>query len=158
MAEAIIYPPILNERLKNLRKEFGYSYKKLEDLTGISRSSLQRYETNPKADIPLNKLTILAKTYDVSVAYLLGTESRDMPYEYFQSISPLLKELNCEIHYDEHGKSYELFIKKRSSENSFCSLPISNEQIKHLKETTLSFLGFKINELIDSYVKPPTTK
>ncbi|MFQ8841820.1 MAG: helix-turn-helix domain-containing protein [Clostridium fessum] len=32
------------ERLRNLRKEHNYSFKELQALTGISSSSLQRYE------------------------------------------------------------------------------------------------------------------
>lgn len=157
MGEAVILRSKLHERLRSLRKNAGYSYKKLEELTGISRSSLQRYETNPLADIPLNKLTILANVYGVTISYLLGSEDKDMPYEYFKSLSPLLDEINCQIHYDEHEKSYKLWIKNNQHENSFHSLSISNEQIKNLKETTLSYIAFKINELIAS-TKPPTTK
>ena len=85
MGKVIVRPPLLNERLKQLRKEFGYSYKKLEELTGISRSSLQRYEANPHSDIPLNKLNTIAEVYKVSVSYLLGYESRDMPFEYLKA-------------------------------------------------------------------------
>mgnify|MGYP004516196519 CR=1 FL=1 len=77
MSEVIMRPSLLKEKLKQLRKEFGYSYKKLEELTGISRSSLQRYESNPCADIPLNKLSIIAEVYKVTISYLLGHETKD---------------------------------------------------------------------------------
>lgn len=157
MGKIFMRPPILNERLKLLRKEAGYSYKKLEEITGISRSTLQRYESNPFADIPLNKLTTLANAYGVSVSYILGSEDRNMPYEYFKSLSPLLKEIGYEFQYDEYDKSYELLIKNHQHENSFYSIKISNEQIKNLKETTLSYLKFKINEIISS-CKPPTAE
>lgn len=148
MGQCTILHSKLYERLKELRKNAGYSYKKLEELTGISRSTLQRYETNPLTDIPLNKLTILASIYNVTISYLLGTEDKNMPYEYFESLSPLLKELNCEIKYDEHAKTYELWIQDNQQEDFFHAFSITNEQIKNLKDTTLSYLSFKINELI----------
>ncbi len=150
MGQCTILQSKLYERLKELRKNAGYSYKKLEELTGISRSTLQRYETNPLADIPLNKLTILASIYNVTISYLLGTEDKNMPYEYFESLSPLLKELNCKIQYDEHAKTYELLIQDNQHEDLFHAFSITNEQIKNLKDTTLSYLSFKINELVCS--------
>lgn len=157
MGKVIVRPPLLNERLKQLRKEFGYSYKKLEELTGISRSSLQRYEANPHSDIPLNKLNTIAEVYKVSVSYLLGYESRDMPFEYLKSLSPLLHEIGYEIHYDEYQKVYELWIKDSQQNSCFHILPLSYDQLSNLKETTLSYLKFKINELISAY-QPPTTE
>lgn len=157
MAECIILRSKLNERLQELRKSAGLSYQKLEELTGISHSTLQRYEKNIALDIPLNKLTTLANVYGVTVSYLLGTEDKDMPYEYFESLSPMLKEIGCEIHYDEHTQTYELWINNDQHNNAFHALPISNEQIKNIKETTLSYLRFKISELI-SVSKPPTTE
>ena len=157
MGEIIMRPSLLNEKLKQLRKEFWYSYKKLEELTGISRSSLQRYESNPCADIPLNKLNIIADVYKVTISYLLGYEAKEMPYEYFESLSSLLHEIGCEIHYDEYKNVYELWIKDSQQSSSYHTFPISYEQISNLKETTISYLKFKINELVSSY-NPLTTK
>lgn len=157
MGDCIILRSKLNERLQDLRKNAGYSYQKLEELTGISHSTLQRYEKNIALDIPLNKLNILASVYGVNVSYLLGTEDKNLPYEYFKALSPMLEELNCEIHYDEHVKTYELWIRNNQTENTYRTIPITNEQLENLKETTLSYLSFKINELYTSK-EPPTTK
>lgn len=152
MGKILIQPPILNERLKALRKEFGYSYLKLETLTGISHSTLQRYENSSYADIPLNKLSSIAQAYNVSIDYLLGLEDKDLPYNYFESLVPLLEELGISIQYDGYHNRYDIFIKSTSTENTFRTTPITNEELKNLKETTLSYLKFKISELIS---KPP---
>ncbi len=154
MGDVINNIPPINERLKALRKEAGYSYKKLEDLTGISRSTLQRYELNQKANIPSNKLAAIAKAYQVSEIYLLGYENRDMSMQYFQPLLPLLKELGYNLQYDSHKNTYELWIESPKNDGTYSSVPISNEQIRNLKETSLSYLKFKINEIISSQEPP----
>ena len=154
MGDVINNIPPINERLKALRKEAGYSYKKLEDLTGISRSTLQRYEINQKANITSNKLAAIAKAYQVSEIYLLGYENRDMSMQYFQPLLPLLKELGYNLQYDSHKNTYELWIESPKNDGTYSSVPISNEQIRNLKETSLSYLKFKINEIISSQEPP----
>lgn len=130
------------QRIKQLRKEAGYSYTQLEKLTGISRSTLQRYETNGNPQIPLPKLTAIAQAFNVSEAYLLGYESKNIPQNFYDSLLPVLKELGCTIEYD-NGLD-QLFIVVNDKQ----SFPITEQQIKDLKETTLSYLKFKVNEIL----------
>lgn len=60
------------ERIKSRRLELGYSFQDLADLTGMSKSTLQRYETGGIKNVPLDKLKDLAYALKVSPEWLLG--------------------------------------------------------------------------------------
>lgn len=66
---------IRSERIKLLIEESGKSYQELEKITGIKKSSLQRYATGATAKIPLNVIEVLSKTFNVSKEYLMGWDS-----------------------------------------------------------------------------------
>lgn len=135
-------------RLKKLRNEHGYSFKKLEELSGISSSSLQRYEKGIGANLPLSKINAIANAYGVSSSYLMGWESNDLPFNYYESIIPLLKEEGYKITYHEENEIFTL-----DSQNS--SINVCVEEIKSLKDTTKSYFQFKLSEIIS---KPPATE
>ena len=44
------------DRIKARRIELGYSYQDLADKTGMSKSTLQRYEAGAIKNIPLDKV------------------------------------------------------------------------------------------------------
>lgn len=79
-------------RIKEERERLGYSYAELAKLSGVSKSTLQRYETGVTAAIPMNKLPGLARALQVSVMYLTGaqdhSEGADALREIFASLSP----------------------------------------------------------------------
>lgn len=62
------------ERLKNRRVELDISYQELADKTGLSKSTLQRYETGSIKNMPLDKLEIVANALKVDPAFLMGWE------------------------------------------------------------------------------------
>lgn len=62
------------ERLKDLRLEKGLSIQSLARETGLSSSSLCRWE-NSQADIKGIQLVILSKYFGVSIDYLMGLEN-----------------------------------------------------------------------------------
>ena len=66
---------IRSERIKLLIEESGKSYQELEKITGIKKSSLQRYATGATAKIPLDVIEKLSKTFHVSKEYLMGWDS-----------------------------------------------------------------------------------
>ncbi len=75
---------LIIERIKNRRKELGYSYQVLANKTNMSKSTLQRYETGAIKNIPLDKLKVLANALEVSPTYLLGLEyKQDLTYSVF---------------------------------------------------------------------------
>ncbi len=62
------------ERFKKMRKELGYSFQDLAEKTGMSKSTLQRYEAGTITRIPLWRLEILAEAFKCSLCYLISGE------------------------------------------------------------------------------------
>lgn len=60
-------------RLRALRKDKGLTLETASELTGISTSTLQRYENNLQ-EPQLSKLIALAKAYNVTLDYLAGLD------------------------------------------------------------------------------------
>ena len=67
----------LIERIKDRRLKLEMSYQDLSDATGISKSTLQRYETGYIKKVPINQIEILAKALHTTPSYLMGWE--DVP-------------------------------------------------------------------------------
>lgn len=66
------------KRVSTRRLELNMSYQDIADKTGLSKSTLQRYETGSIGKLGLDKLEILAYALQVSPAYLMGwTDSID---------------------------------------------------------------------------------
>lgn len=63
---------VRSERIKALIEQSQHSYQELEKITGIKKSSLQRYASGVTSKIPLDVIEKLAKTFDVSQEYLMG--------------------------------------------------------------------------------------
>ncbi len=59
------------ERIKARRMQLDLSYQDLADKTGISKSTLQRYESGKIKNLPIDKLEILADALDTSPGYLM---------------------------------------------------------------------------------------
>lgn len=64
------------ERIRNRRLELDLSYQDLADKTGMSKSTLQRYETGFIKNIPLSRVEALAKALRVTPEYLMGWEEK----------------------------------------------------------------------------------
>lgn len=63
------------ERIRQRRIELDLSYQDLSAKTGISKSTLQRYETGFIKNLPIDKLEILAKALNTTPEYLMGWDS-----------------------------------------------------------------------------------
>ena len=73
---------IRSERIKALVEGSGLSYQDLEKLTGIKKSSLQRYASGATTKIPLDVIEKLSIAFNVSQEYLMGwDEKKDSPTE-----------------------------------------------------------------------------
>lgn len=59
-------------RIQSKRIELKLSYQDLANKTGLSKSTLQRYETGSIRNIPLDKLEILATALEVSPMWIIG--------------------------------------------------------------------------------------
>jgi repressor LexA len=62
------------DRVKTKRIELGYSFQDLAELTGMSKSTLQRYETGGIKNIPLNMLKVLAMALKVTPEWIIGAD------------------------------------------------------------------------------------
>ena len=63
---------VRSERIKSLIEQSKLSYLELEKITGIKKSSLQRYASGTTAKIPLDAIDKLSTAFGVSQAYLMG--------------------------------------------------------------------------------------
>lgn len=73
----------LIEKIKLRRLELGLSYQELSDLTGINKSTLQRYETGFIKKVPINQVQIIAKALNVTPGYLMGWENDNENQTYY---------------------------------------------------------------------------
>ena len=60
--------------MKTWREELNMSYQTLSEKVGISKSTLQRYETGYIKNMPVDKLEEIADALNISPAYLMGWE------------------------------------------------------------------------------------
>lgn len=60
---------MIGNRLRELRKEKGYTIKELSQIINVSDISISRYENN-KRDADIKTLKDLAKLYNVSLDYI----------------------------------------------------------------------------------------
>ena len=60
------------ERIKERRLSLGLSYQDLADKTGMSKSTLQRYETGFIKNLAVDKLEMLAEALETSPGFLMG--------------------------------------------------------------------------------------
>ena len=66
-----------SERIKSLYEQSDMSYQELEKLTGIKKSSLQRYASGVTTKVPSDVIEKLASAFNVSPAYLMGWKEED---------------------------------------------------------------------------------
>lgn len=64
------------ERLNEIIKKNGYTFAELEKLTGVSKSSWQRYAAGKTKKIPVDALEKIAKVANVEPRYLLCWEDK----------------------------------------------------------------------------------
>ena len=65
------------ERIKALVDQSGLSYQDLEKMTGVKKSSLQRYASGVTTKIPLDVIEKLATAFNVSQSYLMGCDEKE---------------------------------------------------------------------------------
>ena len=66
-----------SERIRALIEQSGKSYQDLEKLTGIKKSSLQRYASGVTTKIPLDVIEKLSVAFNVTQEYLMGWEEKE---------------------------------------------------------------------------------
>lgn len=117
-------------KIKKRRTDLNLSYQELANKTGLSKSTLQRYETGAIKNMPIDKLETLASALNVSPAYLMGWENINLKNEFNKTEDTIS-------------------IKERKLLNNFNNLNETgkDEAIKRVSELTL----------IPSYIKGQST-
>lgn len=62
----------ISNKIKERRIELGYSYQDLANATGLSRSTLNRYESGEISNIPAYRLKDIATALHVDVNYFMS--------------------------------------------------------------------------------------
>lgn len=65
---------IRSERISKAITESGYSYQELEKITGVSKSSLQRYATGETKKIPIDSIEAIATATGKDARFLMGRD------------------------------------------------------------------------------------
>ncbi len=73
-------------RMKIRRTELGYSFQDLADKTGLSKSTLQRYETGKTVKLPIEKARLIASALQMPTEKLLGLETPAEPAAEFVNV------------------------------------------------------------------------
>ncbi|MFH1421489.1 MAG: helix-turn-helix transcriptional regulator [Planctomycetota bacterium] len=60
-----------SERLRKLRKEYGYTQQELAELAEIEYKHIQRLESKKPCDVKLSTIEKLAKAFKITLAELL---------------------------------------------------------------------------------------
>lgn len=80
----------INDNLKKEREKKNLSYSQLSKITGIAKSTLQRYETGATSKIPLEAVKKIANALNVSQEKLMGweetTQEQDELQEYLEEL------------------------------------------------------------------------
>lgn len=97
------------ERLKALRKQYGYTQEQLASLIGVERSSIGKYEGKSRI-IPSDDIKYkIAELFNVSVDYLLGYSDSPTPLNIDSSFSDVeLQLVNDFRSLNKQGKEYIL--------------------------------------------------
>ena len=68
---------ILNERIKSARKKKGYTQEEVGNSIGVSKQTIQRYESGEITNIPADKIEAIALFLGVTPGYLMGWDTDD---------------------------------------------------------------------------------
>lgn len=77
-------------RIRELMNEKNISYRDLSNMTGIAKSSLQRYVSNPNSKIPMENANQIATALNVSLSWIMGKDERDIFHSQFGTDQELI--------------------------------------------------------------------
>lgn len=128
----------IGERIKNYRKIAGLTQKDLGELAGVATGTIQQYELG-KRQPRIEQLQKIAPILKVSVSDLLGTLQHN---DYFWSsyLEDKLKQIGYKITFDEDNAMIWI-------ESPEGTLEVTDDEVKELDDSTVSYLQFKIEEL-----------
>ena len=66
---------MIGARIRLKRKENGYTLEEVAQKLGVSKQTVQRYETGVIANIPSDKIELLSELFNTTPAYLMGWDT-----------------------------------------------------------------------------------
>lgn len=148
------------ERIKARRIELNMSYQDLADKTGISRSTLQRYETGAIKNLPIDKFELIANALNVSAVKLMGLENTEpnisKEQQLINTISNYLNE-NSKVTLSEikRGNKVDLIKSDKSIATYDVELILKAYDEKYIKQ---QFSLEDIDEIVSRYKIPEELK
>lgn len=108
----------LKENIKSKRIERKMTLEDLAKSVGVSRQTIQRYESGVIGNIPSDKIELIARALDTSPAYLMGWEQIDSNFSGKEAPKEIYDKFKNNVS-KFHGKDKELLdiCRKLSSPN-----------------------------------------
>lgn len=97
----------ISYRIKKAIDKSGYTLIKLQEMTGIPKSAIQRYATGDTEKLPIDRVEKIALATNVSPAYLMGWDDEDKMLSGVNKVATLVIDLN-----DNSFSYYKLDLKK----------------------------------------------
>ena len=121
-------------RIIKRRTDLDISYQELANKTGLSKSTLQRYETGSIKNMPIDKLEVIASALDISPAYLMGWEEENKETKSSSDTNP--------INEHEEEKDIEKIIDELMEQQGLmlCGKPMSKNSLMLLRNSIRSTL------------------
>jgi hypothetical protein len=152
------------QRIKARRIALGYSYQDLADLTSMSKSTLQRYETGGIANLPVDKIDCIAIALKTTSEYLMGwknaSELSDSVSEELKNLSELMRQctdnlLLTEINNLLKNISYFLDLDERQKKHDYLKLDTISAFTSAILQlsTTSHFIQRARNEIEQNIAK-----
>lgn len=77
---------VIGDKIKQLRKEKGWTQEQLGEMVGVKKAAINKYETGNVKNLKRNTIAGLAKALGVSPVWLMD-DSQDWPPVYVMKIS-----------------------------------------------------------------------
>lgn len=127
------------DRIKSLMDEKGYSFTDMENLTGISRSTIYNY-ANGKTDIPLSRLPAIASALGTTAKHLMGWDSNTSPIGRI-SMYPVTSNVKCgygaKMQHEYTGEHIEIptsMLKGYPENECFVTRAVGNSMLPKIEE------------------------
>lgn len=137
----------LQRRLRRAIGAKGFSYARLERLTGIPKSCIQRYATGTTKEIPAGKVKILADALDVDLLWMMGqpvneeekeekktVENNDQTYTLYENVNGMRVQLGCKMTLIEVNAAIENHVGIHGATQFIVDVEMKNKLGERLRE------------------------
>lgn len=132
------------ELIKNYRKIAGLTQKELGTLSGTSERTIQNYETG-KRQPRIEQLQKIAPILNVSVLDLLGEPQHNECF-WASYLEDKLRQIGCKLTYNEEDAAIWIELPEGT-------LEVTDQDLRELDDSTVSYLHFKLEELKKKNIK-----